>query len=76
MINREVSALFGKQDHYHSLTKDDILNQLLALPNAIVTGHQALLTDSALRATFQTVFRQMMTFFRGDNLPYEVKLVS
>mmetsp|Transcript_7649 Transcript_7649/g.23157 ORF Transcript_7649/g.23157 Transcript_7649/m.23157 type:complete len:353 (-) Transcript_7649:566-1624(-) len=64
------------QDHFHSLLHDDVLRQLLALPNVIVTGHQALLTDSALKALYQTVLRQLIHFSRSEKIPFEVKLDS
>lgn len=56
------------------MLKDDVLSQLLGLPNVIVTGHQAYLTDSALRATHQMILRQLKCFSRGEKVPSEVKL--
>lgn len=46
-------GLFFK-DHSHNFPKDDIMVKLNAIPNVLITGHQAFLTDEALTNIAET----------------------
>ena len=67
-VYEEESSLFFE---YHSsdIINDDTFARLLTFPNVIVTGHQAFLTDRALRNIAETTVQSLSEFAEG--LPCE-----
>lgn len=47
---------------------DDTLARLLSMPNVIVTGHQAFLTEEALNNIAQTTVNNIISFFGSDGI--------
>jgi len=47
---------------------DDTLARLISMPNVIVTGHQAFLTEEALNNIAQTTIKNIISFFDGDGI--------
>lgn len=47
---------------------DDTLARLISMPNVIVTGHQAFLTEEALNNIAQTTVNNIISFFGSDGI--------
>lgn len=63
-VYEEEASLFF-EDHSSDIINDDTFARLLTFPNVIVTGHQAFLTDHALRNIAETTVRNLMEFASG-----------
>lgn len=51
---------------------DDILIRLIAMPNVIVTSHQAFLTREALSAIAETTLKNLSDYFNGKSVKNEI----
>lgn len=60
-VYEEEAGLFF-EDRSSEILKDDIFARLLTFPNVLVTGHQAFLTDHALRTIAQTTLQSLTEF--------------
>lgn len=63
-VYEEEASLFF-EDHSSDIINDDTFARLLTFPNVIVTGHQAFLTDHALRNIAETTVRNLADFASG-----------
>jgi len=63
-VYEEEASLFF-EDHSSDIINDDTFARLLTFPNVIVTGHQAFLTDHALRNIAETTVRNLTEFASG-----------
>jgi D-lactate dehydrogenase len=52
--------------------QDEILAQLMVLPNVLITSHQAFLTDTALRNIAETTFESINCWAEGKESPNEL----
>lgn len=68
----EEESEFFFEDWSNKIIKDDILALLLAMPNIIVTSHQAFLTNEALENIAQTTLNNLKDFFDGKPLENEI----
>lgn len=57
------------EDNSTNIIQDDRLVRLIAMPNVIVTSHQAFLTKEALDNIAATTVANILRFFRGENNP-------
>ena len=60
-VYEEEAGLFF-EDRSSEVLKDDVFARLLTFPNVLVTGHQAFLTDHALRCIAQTTLQSLTEF--------------
>ena len=60
-VYEEEAGLFF-EDHSTEILRDDLFARLLTFPNVLVTGHQAFLTDHALRKIAQTTLQSLTEF--------------
>ncbi|NDC80308.1 MAG: 2-hydroxyacid dehydrogenase [Verrucomicrobia bacterium] len=60
-VYEEEAGLFFT-DHSSDILKDDVFARLLTFPNVLVTGHQAFLTDHALRKIAETTLQSLTEF--------------
>lgn len=63
-VYEEEASLFF-EDHSSDIINDDTFARLLTFPNVIVTGHQAFLTDHALRNIAEITVQSLMEFHAG-----------
>ena len=63
-VYEEESSLFF-EDRSSDILNDDTFARLLTFPNVIVTGHQAFLTDRALRNIAETTVQSLSEFAEG-----------
>jgi D-lactate dehydrogenase len=63
-VYEEEGSLFF-EDHSSDIICDDTFARLLTFPNVIVTGHQAFLTDRALRNIAETTVQSLTEFASG-----------
>ena len=63
-VYEEEASLFF-EDHSSDIINDDTFARLLTFPNVIVTGHQAFLTDRALRNIAETTVQSLSEFAAG-----------
>lgn len=61
----EESDIFFEDKSGH-IMNDDTLLQLIAMPNVIITSHQAFLTHEALDSIAQTTTNNIVKFFSGE----------
>lgn len=61
------------EDYSDKIISDDLLTILLAMPNVLITSHQAFLTDEALKAIATVTLENIKMFFGGEKLINEVK---
>ncbi len=57
---------FFYEDFSGHIVRDDKLVRLIAMPNVIVTSHQAFLTEEALSNIAETTVNNLRTFFAGN----------
>lgn len=69
----EEEADFFFEDHSQTGITDATLSLLSAMPNVIITSHQAFLTEEALSNIAKVTFDNMDAFFAGEELVNEVK---
>ena len=67
-VYEEESELFY-EDYSGHIVRDDKLVRLIAMPNVIVTSHQAFLTEEALSNIAQTTVDNLVKFSRGIPSP-------
>ena len=67
-VYEEEAELFYEDQSGHVI-QDDKLVRLIAMPNVIVTSHQAFLTHEALDNIASTTVDNLMKFFRGEPSP-------
>lgn len=60
------------EDHSQAALADDTLARLLTFPNVLVTGHQAFLTDTALRNIADTTLENVAAMAAGGPTPNAV----
>ena len=68
-VYEEEAGLFF-EDRSSEILKDDLFARLLTFPNVLVTGHQAFLTDHALRIIAQTTFQSLTEFESGGRCTF------
>lgn len=69
----EEEAEWFFEDHSEQGIQDDTLALLTAMPNVLVTSHQAFLTEEALENIAQVTFSNIDAFFAGEELVNEIK---
>lgn len=69
----EEEAEFFFEDHSEKGIMDATLALLSAMPNVIITSHQAFLTEEALSNIAKVTFENMDAYFMGKELVNEVK---
>ena len=74
-VYEEEASLFF-EDRSSDIIHDDTFARLLTFPNVIVTGHQAFLTDHALRNIAETTVRNLTEFAAGVPCTCAVPLPS
>lgn len=57
------------EDRSDTIVEDDTLVRLIAMPNVIVTSHQAFLTKEALHNIAQTTVENLVRFQKGEPSP-------
>ncbi len=67
-VYEEESDLFY-EDRSDSIVEDDVLVRLIAMPNVIVTSHQAVLTREALNNIAAATVVNLLKFKRGEAAP-------
>lgn len=72
-VYEEEASLFF-QDRSSDIIKDDVFARLLTFPNVIVTGHQAFLTNRALRNIAETTVQSLSEFAAGLPCTHSVPL--
>ena len=70
-VYEEESEVFY-EDFSNSIIDDEILSQLVSLPNVIVTSHQAFLTNEALKNIAETTMDNLDQYFAGESLKNEI----
>ena len=60
---------FFYEDFSGHIVRDDKLVRLIAMPNVLVTSHQAFLTEEALSNIAETTIDNLLRFFRGEPNP-------
>lgn len=53
-------------DHTHDIPKDDLFARLLTFKNVLITGHQAFLTENALKNIADTTIHNLTCFENGE----------
>ena len=72
-VYEEEASLFF-EDHSSDIISDDTFARLLTFPNVIVTGHQAFLTQHALRNIAETTVQSLTEFSEGKPCSHAVPL--
>ncbi len=72
-VYEEEKGLFF-YDRSNQILQDEILAQLMVLPNVLITSHQAFLTDTALRNIAETTFESINAWAEGKESPNELTL--
>jgi D-lactate dehydrogenase len=70
VYEQEADLLF--EDLSSQVVQDDVFQRLLTFPNVLVTGHQAFLTEEALRAIAETTLRSLADAEAGRPLANRV----
>lgn len=70
-VYEEESDVFF-EDFSSIVIQDDILARLVAMPNVIVTSHQAFLTKEALANIAKTTLENLELYFEQGHLPNEI----
>lgn len=70
-VYEEETALFF-EDYSDEIILDDTLSTLIAMPNVLVTSHQAFLTREALDGIAKTTMENLKCYFEGKPLKNEV----
>ena len=68
----EEEELYFFEDKSLSAIEDDVLARLLTFPNVIITGHQAFLTNEALKAIAETSLGNVRDFVEKNIIPNEI----
>ncbi len=67
VFEREAGVFF--EDLSNGIIQDDQLARLLTFPNVLITGHQAFLTDTALRNIAETTLENLSAIGAGKECP-------
>jgi D-lactate dehydrogenase len=59
-------------DHSNEMMKDDLLSRLLTFKNVLVTGHQAFLTENALKNIADATIYNLDCWGKGEASKYEL----
>ena len=70
-VYEEESDIFF-EDFSDKIVIDDLLTILLAMPNVLITSHQAFLTNEALKAIATVTLENIKMFFENKKLVNEV----
>lgn len=71
-VYEEEEDIFN-EDHSNHILDDEVLRDLISMPNVIVTSHQAFLTTEALNNIASTTISNIYNFYNGkDNKNNEV----
>lgn len=70
VYEEETSIFF--EDYSNEIVTDEVLSLLIALPNVIMTSHQAYLTQEALSCIAQTTLDNLSSFFDRKELKNEI----
>ncbi|MDR0832355.1 MAG: 2-hydroxyacid dehydrogenase [Bacillales bacterium] len=70
-VYEEEANLFF-EDLSYEIIDDEIITQLISLPNTLITSHQAFLTKEALTNIVKTTLDNVIEFFEKDTLVNEV----
>ena len=70
-VYEEETALFF-EDYSDEIIHDDKLSTLIAMPNVLVTSHQAFLTREALDAIAKTTMDNLSAYFDGEELANKI----
>jgi len=70
-VYEEEGELFY-EDRSATLFDDDTLMLLIAMPNVLVTSHQAFLTNEALYNIAETTLKSVRDFAEGNVMPHEI----
>lgn len=70
-VYEEETELFF-EDYSEEVIHDDTLSTLIAMPNVLVTSHQAFLTREALSSIAQTTIKNIEDYFSGKELENEI----
>ena len=70
-VYEEETSLFF-EDKSEEIIHDDTLSTLIAMPNVLVTSHQAFLTREALDGIAGTTMDNLRAFFAGEKLNNEI----
>ncbi len=70
-VYEEETDLFY-EDLSDTIPEDEVISALLAMPNVLVTSHQAFLTHEALHNIARVTFENLKAFFDGDKLDNEI----
>ena len=65
---------FFFEDYSEEIIRDDTLSTLIAMPNVLVTSHQAFLTRQALAGIAETTASNLRAYFTGEPLKNEVTI--
>ena len=68
----EEESEFFYEDLSESILKDDVLTRLIAMPNVLVTSHQAFLTHEALEKIARITLGNVKSYFSGEALENEI----
>jgi D-lactate dehydrogenase len=63
-------------DHSHETMQDDLFARLLSFRNVIVTGHQAFLTENALKNIADTTIENLDKWEKGEKVENELTSVQ
>ncbi|MCR5693516.1 MAG: hypothetical protein K6G89_00900 [Clostridia bacterium] len=64
VYEEEADVLF--EDRSGHILNDDLLSQLISMPNVIVTSHQAFLTEEVLGNIAETTVNNIISFFEDE----------
>jgi len=70
-VYEEETSLFF-EDMSEEVIQDDVLSRLIAMPNVLVTSHQAFFTTEALDGIAKTTMENLKAFFEGEELINEI----
>jgi len=70
-VYEEETSLFF-EDLSEEVVHDDLLSRLIAMPNVLVTSHQAFFTREALDGIAKTTMDNLKAYFAGEELYNEV----
>ena len=63
-------------DHSHEIPNDDLLIKLNAMPNVLITGHQAFMTDEALTNIAETTIYNLDCWSKGRETENELTSIA
>lgn len=68
----EEETEFFFEDFSDTILKDDTLARLIAMPNVLLTSHQAYFTNEALKKIAETTCENLKAYFNGEDLVNKV----